>query len=142
MCDFVLASDNAVFSPLEIEIGQMPFATSLPYLAKMVGKHRAMDMAINARRITAQEAFDLGLVNKVTTQEELMPETRALAEEICSRPPITVAAIKQVINKSMNTMEHYELERAWGYFLGTTEDNQRAREAWAKREPRPPFEAN
>jgi enoyl-CoA hydratase/carnithine racemase len=141
MCDFVLASDNAVFSPLEIEVGQIPFANSLPYLARMIGKHRAMDMAINARRISAQEALDLGLVNQVTTPEELMPAARALADEICSRPPITVAAIKQIINKSMDTMEHYELERAWAYFLQTTEDLQNARAAWAKREQRPEFEA-
>jgi enoyl-CoA hydratase/carnithine racemase len=107
----------------------------------MVGKHRAMDLAINARKITAEQAFEWGLVNKVVPADDLMKEARALADEICSRPPITVAAIRQIVNKSMDTMQHYELERAWAYFLMTLEDTRAAGQATAQRAPRPEFRA-
>lgn len=139
MCDFVLASDNAIFGAVEINVGLPPFATTCNYLAKMIGKHRAMDMVINARKITASEAFDLGLLNKVVPLGSLMDEARALAAEIASRPPITVAACKQLVVKAMDTMEDYELERALAYFVMPLEDTRACWEAAAAKQPRPEF---
>jgi enoyl-CoA hydratase/carnithine racemase len=142
MCDFVLASDTAIFGAVEIDVGLPPFANTLPYLAKMVGKHRAMDLAINGRKITAQQAFEWGLVNKVVPGDQLMGEARALADEICARPPISVAGIRQIVNKSMGLMDHYELERAWAYFLMTLDDTAAMRRATVERSPRPEFTAS
>ena len=142
MCDIVIASEDAIFGAVEIDIGLPPFANSLPYLAKMVGKHRAMDWAINARKLKAETLLELGLVNKVVSRESLFDEAVAAAKEIAARPPLTVASIRQIINKSMGLMDHYELERAWAYFLQTTEDQASARDAMAKRLPMPEFKAN
>jgi enoyl-CoA hydratase len=142
MCDFVIAADTAIFGAVEIDIGLPPFANTLPYLAKMVGKHRAMDLTINGRKFDAAQAYEWGLVNKVVPLDDLMTEARSLAEEISTRPPVTVAAIRQIINKSLDLMEHYELERAWAYFLRSTNDYRAARAAISRREPRPEFDAS
>jgi len=139
MCDLIVASDDALFGAVEIDVGLPPFANSLPYLAKMVGVHRAMDWCLNARKIKSQQLLELGLVNKVVPVADLFDEAVAMAKEIASRPPLTVAAIRQIIKKSMNMMENYELERAWAYFLMGTDDTPLAREATAKRQPRPEF---
>ena len=142
LCDWVVAGDDAVFGAVEIDIGLIPFASTCNYLTKMVGKHRAIDMVVNARKIGAEEALALGLVNKVVPRAALMDEARALAEEIASRPPLAVAACKQLVVKAMDVMEDYELERALAYSLMTTEDTQRAREALVARAPRPAFQGD
>ena len=139
MCDWVLASENAIFGAVEIDIGLPPFANTCNYLTKILGKHRAMDMIVNARKITAAEAFSLGLVNKVTSQEALMDEARSLATEIAARPPVTVAAIKQLVDEAAGHMESYKLERALAYFCMTLDDYEKAKSAVANREPLPDF---
>ena len=139
MCDFVVAADDAIFGAVEIDVGLPPFANTCNYLAKMVGVHKAMDWVINGRKITAAEAFGHNLVNKVVPRASLMDEARALAEEVASRPPIAVFAIRSLVKKAMATMEDYDLERALAYYCMTTEDTVKAREATAKRLPRPEF---
>jgi enoyl-CoA hydratase/carnithine racemase len=141
LCDFIVASDDAVFGAVEIDVGLPPFSNTCNYLAKMVGKHRAMDWIINAKKIPASELLQLGLVNSVVPRDALMDEAVALAQKVAARPPLTVAAIRQLVNKAMNTDEDYELERAWAYFLMGTKDTETAREATAKRMPAPNFEA-
>jgi enoyl-CoA hydratase/carnithine racemase len=141
MCDLIIASDDAVFGAVEIDVGLPPFSNTCNYLAKMVGVHRAMDWVINGRKIPAPELLELGLVNKVVPFDQLFDTAVEAAREMAARPPLTVAAIRQLIKKSMNTMEHYELERAWAYFLMGTQDTPLAREATAKRLPRPDFTA-
>lgn len=139
MCDFVIAADDAIFGAVEIDIGLPPFANTCNYLAKLVGVHKALEWTINATKIDAETAAEHNLVNKIVPRADLMDETKAFAADIASRPPITVFAIRQLVRKAMNTMEDYDLERALAYFCQTTEDYTTAREATAKREPRPEF---
>jgi enoyl-CoA hydratase/carnithine racemase len=139
LCDWIIASDNAVFGAVEIDVGLPPFASTCNYLPKMVGKHRAIDMIVRGTKISATDALELGLVNKVVQREELMDEARLLAEEIASRPPMTVAAIKKLVNRAVNAMEDYELERALAYNIMRLEDTKAAGQAAAKKEPRPEF---
>lgn len=141
LCDLIVASEDAVFGAVEIDIGLPPFATTCNYLPKMIGLHKAIDWIANARKLPAQVLLEHGLVNKVVPRDELFDAAVEMAQEIAKRPPLTVAAIRQLCRKSMNVMENYELERAWGWFLGTTEDAKHAREAVAKRLPQPEYSA-
>jgi enoyl-CoA hydratase/carnithine racemase len=141
MCDFVIAADDAIFGAVEIDIGLPPFANTCNYLAKMVGVHKALEWTINATKVDAKTALAHNLVNKVVPRASLLDEARAFANEIASRPPITVFAIRQLVRKAMNTMEDYDLERALAYFCMTTEDSEGARTAAAQRQPRPTFYA-
>jgi enoyl-CoA hydratase len=141
MCDMIVAADDAVFGAAEIDSGLIPQATGCEYLTKMIGYHRAMELTLTGRKIGAEEAHALGLVNRVVPRDQLMKEARALADEIAARPPITVAAIRQLNKKALDRMAHYELERAWGYYLRTTNDQLTARDALVNKQPRPAFEA-
>lgn len=141
MCDIVIASDDAIFGAVEIDVGLPPFANTLPYLAKMVGKHLAMDWTLNARKLKAETLLQHNLLNKVVPRDSLFDEAVAAAKEIAARPPLTVAGIRQIINKSLDLMANYELERAWAYFLMTTDDAPAARAATAARQPMPEFKA-
>jgi enoyl-CoA hydratase len=134
-----VAAESAVFGAVEIDVGVIPFASSCNYLAKSVGKHRAMDMIVRGRKITAQEALHLGLVNIVVPGDSLLQEARALADDIASRPPMAVAAIKKLVNRAIDAMEDYDLERALAYNLMKQEDTKEAAKALAERRPRPEF---
>jgi enoyl-CoA hydratase len=129
LCDIIIAADDAFFGALEVTIGVPPYATAATYLTRMVGKHRALDWMINARRIPAAQMLELGLVNAVVPRETLFDEAVKAAEEIAARPPLTVAAIKQLVHKAIDVEEFYELERALSYALQHTEDSQTARAA-------------
>lgn len=139
LCDLIVAGDDAVFGAIEVELGVNPFATSTNYLPKMVGKHRAMDMVLNGRKIGAQEALELGLVNKVVPKETTVKEARAMAEEIAARPPLTMALAKRLVHRAMHVDEDYELERAFAYLLRSTEDTKAAWAAAANREAPPEY---
>jgi enoyl-CoA hydratase/carnithine racemase len=138
-CDLIVAGESAKFGAVEIDIGLIPFATSTNYLPKMIGKHRAMDLILNARRIDARTALDLGLVNEVVPDELCFDRAKDLAADLATRPPIAVAFAKHLVKKAMDVTSFYDLERAYGYYLTTTEDHQVAREARAKRASRPEF---
>jgi enoyl-CoA hydratase/carnithine racemase len=139
LCDWIIAAESAVFGAVEIDVGVVPFAGTCNYLPNIVGKHVAMDMIVNAEKITAQQALEMRLVNKVVPDESLLEEARALADRIASRPPVAVAAIKQLITQSENTFENYKLERAMAYFIMTMDDTKAAGQAFARKEPRPEF---
>lgn len=133
MCDFIVAAEDAVFAAVEINMGLIPFATTCNYLAKMVGQHRAADLVMNARQLTAREAEQLGLVNRVVPVDALREEARALADEVASRPPLAIAACKQLIVNAMDKMEDYDLERALAYNLMATDDTRTAQTAWSQK---------
>jgi enoyl-CoA hydratase len=137
-CDLIIAGESARFGAIEAEVGLIPFATSSIYLPRMIGKHRAMDLILNSRKIDAAQALELGLVNEVVPAERTFDRARELAAEIAARPPLSVAFARSLIKKAMAVTEFYELERAYAYYLGTTEDAQAARAAKIKREPEPP----
>jgi len=130
MCDFIIAAEDAVFAAVEINMGLIPFASTCNYLTKVLGPHRAADLVMNARQLTASEAEELGLVNRVVPTGALMEEARAVADEVAARPPLAIAACKQLIVNAMDKMEDYDLERALAYNLMATEDTRLAQQSW------------
>jgi enoyl-CoA hydratase/carnithine racemase len=142
LCDWVIAAESAVFGAVEIDVGVPPFAGTCTYLTRIVGKHLAMDLIVNGRKISAHEAKELHLVNRVVPDAELLAEARQLAEEIASRPPITVAAVKQLVTEANNTLENHKLERALSYYVQTLDDTKAAGSALANKQPRPEFEGH
>lgn len=100
-CDIRIASEKAKFGQPEAGLGITPGFGGTQRLARLVGMGMAKEMIYSTRIINAQEAFRIGLVNKVVAPEALMEEAKKLASEIAGRAPIAVKLCKQAINRGM-----------------------------------------
>ncbi len=138
-CDLILASESAQFGQPEINIGVMPGAGGTQRLTRAVGKVRAMEMVLTGKPITAQEAFQAGLVNRVTPVEELEEEAIKLADELAAKPPVALQLAKQAVLKAAEVgfEEGLDYEQKLFYFLFSTEDQKEGMQAFSeKRSPR------
>ncbi len=93
-CHFRLCSDNAKFGQPEVNLGLIPGYGGTQRLTQLIGKGKAMELMMTGNMIDATEAKQLGLVNYVTTAEELLDKTKAILQVINTKAPI---AIKHVI---------------------------------------------
>lgn len=98
-CDIVIASEKASFGQPEINLGIIPGAGGTQRLARLVGWKKAMELCLTGERISAEEAYKLGLVNKVVEHDKLMDEAMKIAEAIKSKSPYAVMLVKQAINR-------------------------------------------
>ncbi len=102
-CDIRICSDNAVFGQPEVGLGITPGFGGTQRLPRIVGVGVAKQMIYSGRNIKAEEAYRIGLVNTVYTQEELMPNAEKLAATIAKNAPIAVRNCKKAINDGMQT---------------------------------------
>lgn len=93
-CDLVVASTRSMFGLPEVRVGLIPAAGGTMRLHRHVSKHRAMEMALTGRMYKAEDAYNMGLVNKVVEPEAVIEEAKKLALEIASNAPIAVRAAK------------------------------------------------
>lgn len=137
-CDMIIASETARFGQPEITIGVIPGAGGTQRLTRTVGKALAMEMVLNNRTLTAQEALQFGLVNRVVPVERYLEEAIALAEEIAARAPLAVRLAKEAVNAALETSltEGLAAERRNFYLLFATEDQKEGMKAFIeKRKP-------
>lgn len=97
-CHFRIASDNAKLGLPEVTLGVIPGYGGTQRLAQLVGKGRALEMIMTAKMITGPEALFFGLVNHVTTPEELMNTCYKIAEKIASNSSTAIASAIRSIN--------------------------------------------
>lgn len=97
-CDFILASDNALFGQPEVALGITPGFGASVRLARFVGQPRARELIYSGRKIKADEALRIGLANEVVPQAELMKRAHAIAQEIRKNSPMAVARSKKMMN--------------------------------------------
>lgn len=102
-CDIRVAAENAIFGQPECGLGILPGFGGTQRLARLVGKGRAKELIFTCRRIDAQEACRIGLVNQVVPRAELLERCLAMAEEISRSAPLGVAYAKQAINAGLDT---------------------------------------
>ena len=94
-CDLVVASSNARFAVTEVKVGRgSPWAAPLSWL---VPPRIAMEILLTGDPLTAQRAYEVGLVNHVTEPDELVPHVQDLAERIAANAPLSVAAGKRTV---------------------------------------------
>ena len=89
-CDMIVASETAKFGQPEINIGVIPGAGGTQRLTHAVGKALAMEIILNDRRLSAQEAYQFGMVNRVVPVENYLDEAIQLAAAIAARAPIAI----------------------------------------------------
>ena len=100
-CDIRICSDNAVFGQPEVGLGITPGFGGTQRLARIVGVGMAKQMIYTARNIKADEAYRIGLVNAVYTQEELLPAAEKMAAGIAKNAPIAVRNSKKAIDDGL-----------------------------------------
>lgn len=120
-CHFRIASDNAKFGQPEVNLGLIPGYGGTQRLVQLIGKGRAMELLMSANMIDANSALQFGLVNYVTTPEELISKTKSVLDIINSKAPLAVAACirsaNAVFNEHVNGFEK-EIEE-FGKCFGT-----------------------
>ena len=99
-CDIIIASEKAVFVENFIRVGLAPDWAGAYFLTRMVGIHRAKEIAFTGRRIDAGEAERLGLVNQVVPHQELEATTMELAGKLARSPTMAIGRIKQMMHKA------------------------------------------
>ena len=122
-CHFRLASDNAKMGLPEVSLGVIPGYGGTQRLPQLVGKGRAMEMVMTAGMIDANTAHNYGLVNHVTSQEELMPLAEKIANKIMRNSSVAIkAAIKAVNANYTNGVNGYDVEISeFGNCFGTAD---------------------
>ena len=118
---FRVASDNAKMGLPEVSLGVIPGYGGTQRLAQLVGKGRAMELVMTAGMISAEDAKNYGLVNHVTTQEELLPLAMKIASKIARNSSVAIsAAIKAVNDNYTDGVNGYETEISeFGICFGT-----------------------
>lgn len=137
-CDMIVASETARFGQPEINIGIIPGAGGTQRLPRVVGKAIAMEMVINNRTLTAEEALQFGVVNRVVPVERYLEEALELANEIAARAPLAVRLGKESVNHAFETYLSDGLtdERRALYLLFSTSDQKEGMAAFIeKRKP-------
>jgi enoyl-CoA hydratase len=134
----IVASESAHFGQPEINLGVLPGAGGTQRLTHAVGKALAMEMVLNARFLSADEALRFGLVNRVVPVESYLDEALRLAGEIAARAPLAVRLAKEAVNQAFEgaLTEGLAAERRAFYFLFSTEDQKEGMAAFIeKRKP-------
>jgi len=137
-CDFRIAAENAKLGLPEVTLGLIPGWGGTQRIARVIPKAKAAEILLMGQQVDAQEAYRIGLVNKVVPQSELLAEATAWAEKLCVIPPLAVRAANEAMCKGldMTLEEGLDLETKLEDFLFTTEDAKEGRVAWAeKRKP-------
>ncbi|MBI4188392.1 MAG: enoyl-CoA hydratase/isomerase family protein [Chloroflexi bacterium] len=137
-CDIRIASETARFGQTEVRWGVLPAAGATWKLPRTIPWCKAAEMNLMGRMIDAQEAYRLGLVNKVVPQAEVMPTARQWAEELCQMAPLAVRAAKEAMLRgtTLDKEEGARLEHALFTYCLETQDLAEGRAAFIeKRKP-------
>jgi enoyl-CoA hydratase/carnithine racemase len=137
-CDFRLASAEASFALPEINLGSFPAGGGTQRLARLVGLGAALEMVLFGERIDAQEAFRIGLVNRVVAQEKLLETARGWAQKLAQKAPLALKYAKESVVRGldMSLDDGLKLEVYLGGLLRTTEDRMEGLKAYReKRQP-------
>ena len=131
-CDMIIASESAKFGQPEITIGVIPGAGGTQRLTRAVGKAIAMEMVLNNRTLTAEEALAFGLVNWVVPVENYLENALEFATEFASRAPLAIRLGKEAVNLAFETPLSIGLaeERRSFYFLFASQDQKEGMQAF------------
>lgn len=137
-CDFRLAVKDTRMGLTETSLGIIPGAGGTQRLPRLIGESKALELILTARRITAEEAERIGLMNKVVDSNELMNESIKLAKEMLANAPIALQQAKFAVRQGMNVdlSTGLQIERKAYEVTIPSEDRKEALQAFSeKRKP-------
>lgn len=134
-CDIRIASDNASFAQPETGLGIIPGFGGTQRLARLVGMGRAKELIFTCDNINAEEAYRIGLVNKVVAKEELMSTAKDMAKKIISKGSYAVSIAKAAINNGydMDIQNAVEMEANLFGITCSTHDKKEGMTAFLER---------
>ena len=136
-CHFIYASENAKFGQPEVNLGLIPGYGGTQRLTQIIGRNRAMELLMSGNMITAKEAMEYGIVNKVVPSDELLARTKEILMTIQSRAPLAVSKIIECVNSFDHTQQGYDFEiKKFGECFATDDMKEGATAFLEKRKPK------
>ena len=134
-CDIRIAAENATFGSPEVTLGLIPAWGGTQRLPRQIPWCLAAELLLTGKSIDAKEAFRIGLVNRVVSQDKLFSTAREWAQVMCNAAPLAVRAAKEAMIKGLKLPlnEGLELEDALATYLKGTEDFNEGIKAFAKK---------
>jgi enoyl-CoA hydratase len=140
LADMIIAADDAVFGLTEVSLGIIPGGGGTQNLARLIGRNRAKELIFAARRIPAEEALRLGLVNRVVPRADLLASAVAVAEEIMHNSPFAVRQAKWAIDQGVDLpLEQGFLREHEAYMLAIASEDRKEGIAAFNEKRRPNF---
>lgn len=137
-CDIVLASEKAKFGQPEIQVGVFPPIAVLAF-PRIIGRKKAMELILSGDALSAQEALNVGLINKVVAHEQLQAEAENWARKFSKLSPVVLKLTKKAIVEGLEATAHNGLNRIENIYLkelmATEDANEGLRAFLEKREP-------
>ena len=137
-CDIIIASENAQFGQPEIRVGVIPGTGGTQILPRLIGEKKAKELIFTGNFITAKEALELGLINKVVPQNKLQEAVIEMVNAILQHSPVILKLAKIAINKSLDTPLSVGMSYERDLFaigFGTEDQKEGAKAFLEKRKP-------
>jgi enoyl-CoA hydratase/carnithine racemase len=138
MCDLRVCSERAKLAESYITMGLVPGDGGAFFLPRLVGVSKALELLLTGEVVSAKEALEMGLVNRVVAHERLLEEVMVLADKIASKPPLAVALTKRAVvqGQASSLRAHLDYISSQVALLSETEDHREAARAFLeKRKP-------
>ena len=136
--DIILASENAQFGLPELSLGLIPGFGGTQRLPRLIGRIQALEVILTGRRLRAEEALEMGLVNRVVPIDELIATAEGIARTIAERAPLAVALAKRALYDGLETSPRAGCEAEMTYFglaVGTADRREGTSAFLEKRAP-------
>lgn len=134
-CDLLFAAENANFGFPEISLGVMPGAGGTQRLTKLMGKTKALEWLWLGEPMSAKEALQYGVVNRLVAPEVLMEETTRFARKLAKKAPLSLRLIKESVLKAVDVplLEGMQFERKNFYLLFASRDQKEGMNAFIEK---------
>jgi enoyl-CoA hydratase/carnithine racemase len=128
MCDLRVSSEKAKFAESYIMMGLVPGDGGAYFLPRLLGTSKALELLLTGDVLSAQDALNLGIVNRVVPHESLMEETMKLVKKIASKPPLAVRMMKRAVYQAQTSTlrAHLDYISSQLSLLSETEDHREA----------------
>ncbi|GEL77021.1 enoyl-CoA hydratase/isomerase family protein [Tenuibacillus multivorans] len=135
--DLIVAGESAKFGFPEVKLGVMPGAGGTQLLSKAIGKRKALEFIWLGESMSADQALQLGAINRVVADELVMEETIRLANSLAEQAPISLRLIKEAVNVAdeVPLMEGMKLERKNFYLAFDSQDQKEGMQAFTEKRP-------
>jgi enoyl-CoA hydratase len=135
--DLRVVVEHATFALAEVRWGVIPTGGSHVRLPQQIPWAVAMELMLTADTLSAQRAYEVGLVNKIVPSKELMPAALEIADKICRNGPLAVRTAKEIAVRALQQETPFVLEKAIGARIFASEDAKEGPRAFAeKRSPK------